>query len=88
MRGLFSRLEMAYPPPTKGFSWPSPDKPRHGHAVCTLSMYPPPPTVPPFMLKQNLSPKDTAEVTSQDESFIPDIAGKGLIWLHVESFLL
>ena len=31
-------------------------EPRHGHAVCTH----PPPLVPPFLLSQNLSPKDIA----------------------------
>ena len=38
----------------------SEDKPRRGHAVCTLRVHPPPP-VPPFLLTKNLSPKDIAE---------------------------
>ena len=34
---------------------PSRDEPRHGHAVYTLWVYP-----PPLLLKQNQSPKDIA----------------------------
>jgi len=37
----------------------SKDKPRRSHAVCTLQVHPPPP-VPPFLLMQNLSPKNIA----------------------------
>jgi len=47
-----------------GQQWPTQSQPRRfqsgaqrGHAVCTLRVYPPPPTIPPFLLKQNLSPK-------------------------------
>jgi len=35
----------------------SKDEPRRGHAVCTTH---PPPPIPPFLLMQNLSPKDIA----------------------------
>jgi len=35
-------------------------KPRHGHAVFTLQVHPPTSPIPPFLLKQNLSPKDIA----------------------------
>jgi len=39
----------------------SKDKPRRGHAVCTLWVHPPTsPCLPPFLLTQNLSPKDIA----------------------------
>jgi len=33
---------------------------RCGHAVCTLWVHPPTSPVPPFLLTQNLSPKDIA----------------------------
>ena len=35
-------------------------EPRCGHAICTLRVTHPPPPVIPFLLKQNLSPKDIA----------------------------
>jgi len=38
----------------------SKDEPRRGHAVCTFGCTHPPPPVPPFLLTQNLSPKDIA----------------------------
>ena len=40
--------------------WASKDEPRRGHAVCTLRVHPPTSLVPPFLLTQNLSPKDIA----------------------------
>jgi len=61
---------MAHPVPTKGFLQLSPR--RGSHAVCTLQVHPPPP-VPPFLLAQNLSPKDIAEVTSRAESCMTHI---------------
>ena len=36
------------------------DEPRRSHAVCTLWVHPPTYPIPPFLLKQNLSPKDIA----------------------------
>ena len=36
------------------------DEPRRGHAVCTLWVHLPTSPVPPFLLTQNLSPKDIA----------------------------
>ena len=38
----------------------SKDEPRHSRAVCTLRVHPPTSPVPPFLLGQNLSPKDIA----------------------------
>ena len=50
-------------------------EPRDSRAVCNLWMNPPTSPVPTFVLKQNLSPKTLCHVTSQDESFMPDIPG-------------
>ena len=38
----------------------SKDEPRRSHAVCTLRVYPPTSPLSPFLLTQNLSPKDIA----------------------------
>jgi len=35
-------------------------EPRCSHAVCPLQVHPPTSPIPPFLLKQNLSPKDIA----------------------------
>ena len=51
----------------------SKDEPRHGHAVCTLRVTHPPPTVPPFLLTQNLSPKDIAGSDIMNLSLMTDI---------------
>ena len=52
---------MAYPVPTKAFLQPSPEAAMlFALFGCT---YPPPP-VTPFLLAQNLSPKDIARMTS------------------------
>jgi len=56
-------------------------EPRDGHAVCTLRV-PLTSPYPPFLLKQNLSPKVIAGSASQDESFMPDISG--YIWETVK----
>ena len=45
--------EMAYPAPTKGFSWPSTDT---AMLFATLWYIHPPPTFPPFLVTQNLAP--------------------------------
>jgi len=51
------RIEMALPVPTKSFVQPSPDAALlFAPFGCTYPL----PTVPPFLLKQNLSPKDIA----------------------------
>jgi len=46
--------------PTSANQGISTDKPRHGHDVCTLRVHPPTSPVLPFLLAQNVSPKDTA----------------------------
>ena len=38
----------------------SKDEPRRSHAVCTFGCIHPPPPARPFLLTQNLSPKDIA----------------------------
>ena len=38
----------------------SKDEPRRSHSACTLRVDPPTSPVPPFLLTQNLSPKDIA----------------------------
>jgi len=62
---LQRRKEMANPVLTKSFLQLSPEAAMlPGPRVETR----PPPSVPPFLLAQNLNPKDIAEVTSQGET--------------------
>ena len=74
---MLKTLEMA--------TWlqPSMAKPRRGHAVCTLWVHPPPPHVPPFLLTQNLSPKDIArrDIMKLNVSWrvLQSLVGKGLM---------
>jgi len=51
------RTEMAFPVPTKSFLQTSPDAAR---LFAPFGYTHPPPPVLPFLLKQNLSPKDIA----------------------------
>ena len=57
-RLLYTKKDRNGPPSANQVA--SKDEPRQGHAVCTLRVYHPPLPVPPFLLTQNLSPKDIA----------------------------
>jgi len=58
------------------------DQPRRGHAVCTLWCTLPPPPILPFLLKQNLSPKDIAGCNIMklkvSQHIYASLVGKGL----------
>ena len=65
---------MAHSEPTKAFSKRSPETAMLSAPFgCTH----PPPPIPPFLLKQNLSRElgSLQEVMSQEESYMPDISG-------------
>ena len=66
------RREMAHPAPTKSFSRPSPE-------AAMLPMLSaethPPPSVPPSLLVQSLSPKGIAGSDITDESLMPSVDG-------------
>jgi len=67
---MHRRREMAHPGLTKGFLQLRPEAAMlPGPRIETN----PPPPIPPFLLAQNLCPKDIAEVTSQAESFMAPI---------------
>ena len=70
---------MAHPVPTKPFLQPSTEA---AMLFAPFGCTHPPPPVPPFLLAQNLSPKDIAGVTSRAHNLptsIEVISGKGLI---------
>jgi len=55
---MFSRsIYAVYPAPTNGFSEPNPDT---AMLFAPFGYIHPPPPVPPFLLTQNISPKDIA----------------------------
>ena len=55
---IYAKKDKSGPP--SAYQVTSKDKPRRSHAVCTFLVHPPPPPVLPFLLTQNLSPKDIA----------------------------
>ena len=65
-------MEMAFPVPTKSLLKMSPDA---AMLFAPFRCTHPPPPVPPFLLMQNLSPKDIAG--SDAESLMTDISAIG-----------